>query len=91
MTMLFEPLDTNGHKRSVLYHAARLEMLHDRVVKRMDRVDHLADEVERAAAVLVDATHASAVDPFRDAVFSKPSAGFFRLQSTTMRAPEPDR
>ena len=58
MTMLFEPLDTNGYKRSVLYHAARLEMLHDRVVKRMDRVDHLADEVERLADAVVNVTRA---------------------------------
>jgi len=29
---------------------------HERVVKRMDKVDHLADEVERAATTLVGAT-----------------------------------
>ncbi|TGP26736.1 MULTISPECIES: hypothetical protein [unclassified Mesorhizobium] len=55
--MLFEPLNSDGEKRSAQYHAARLAMLHDRVVKRMDRVDHLADKVEHAAAVLVEATH----------------------------------
>ncbi|WP_214472079.1 hypothetical protein [Mesorhizobium sp. dw_380] len=77
--MLFEPLNSDGHKRSVVYHAARLSMLHDRVLKRMDRVDHLADEVERAAAVLVDVTHGDAVEAFQDAVFSNPSAAFLHL------------
>jgi len=32
-------------------------MLHDRVMKRMDKVDHLAEEVEQAAADLVDVSH----------------------------------
>src|SRR5690242_3878338 len=46
--MLFEPLNSDGRKRSALYHAARLEMLHKRVVTRMERTDHAADEVEAA-------------------------------------------
>jgi len=49
MTM-FAPLEIGAQKRSAIYHAAKLEMLHKRVVKRMDKVDHLADEVERAAS-----------------------------------------
>ena len=81
MTMLFEPLDTNGHQRSVLYHAARLEMLHDRVTKRIDRIEHLADGVERAAAVLVAVAHGDAVESFEDAVFSNPSASFLHLET----------
>lgn len=34
MTILFEPLDSDYHKRSVLYHATRLSMLHDRMLMR---------------------------------------------------------
>ncbi|TJV06635.1 MAG: hypothetical protein E5Y12_04135 [Mesorhizobium sp.] len=79
--MLFEPLNWDGHKRSEVYHAARLSMLHDRVLKRMDRLDHVADEVERAAAILVDLTHASAAEAFQDAVFRNPSAAFLQLEA----------
>jgi len=50
--MLFEPLDGEGHKRSALYHAARLEMLHRRVVKRMEQTDQAAEMVEDAAEIL---------------------------------------
>lgn len=46
MTMLFEPLDSEGYKRSVVYHAARLSMLHDRMLKRFDKVDKAAEKVE---------------------------------------------
>ncbi|RUU24644.1 hypothetical protein EOD10_00715 [Mesorhizobium sp. M7A.T.Ca.TU.009.01.3.2] len=78
--ILFEPLDSDGHKRSVLYHAARLSMLHDRTLMRFDKVDEAADKVERAAAVLVDVTQGSAVDAFQEAVFRNSSA-FLRLEA----------
>lgn len=73
--IFFEPLNSDGHKRSMDYHAARLSMLHDRVVKRIGQVDRFADEVERAAAVLVHVTQGSAVDvSSRAAVFDSSSA-----------------
>lgn len=53
--MLFEPLDGQGQKRSAMYHAARLEMLHKRVVKRMEQTDHAAETVKDAAEILADA------------------------------------
>ncbi|OHV67672.1 hypothetical protein LCM4577_24715 [Mesorhizobium sp. LCM 4577] len=55
--VMFAPLDMHGEKRAEIHRSARLSMLHERVVKRMDKVDHLADEVEQAAAALVAATH----------------------------------
>ncbi|WP_095087789.1 hypothetical protein [Mesorhizobium sophorae] len=55
--MLFELLDGQGQKRSALYHAARLEALHRRVLRRFDKVDRMANQVEEAAAVLVEAAH----------------------------------
>ncbi|WP_245459237.1 MULTISPECIES: hypothetical protein [unclassified Mesorhizobium] len=45
------PLNSDGHLRGLMYHDARLQMLHDRVINRMERVDHLANEVEQAAAM----------------------------------------
>ena len=54
MTMLFEPFNADGHKRSVLYHAARLQMLHDRMLKRFDKVDDAADKVEAEAALFAE-------------------------------------
>ena len=54
--MLFEPLNSDGRKRSVAYHAARLAMLQVRVVNRMEKVDHAVDDVEQAVADLVAAT-----------------------------------
>ncbi|CDX31467.1 conserved hypothetical protein [Mesorhizobium sp. ORS 3359] len=64
---MFAPLDTHGEKRADLHRAARLSMLHDRVVKRLDKVDHSANAVENAAAAFVEATHRPAVfvAPFR--------------------------
>jgi hypothetical protein len=53
--MLFEPLNSDGHKRSVLYHAARLSMLHDRMMKRFEKVDVAADKVEAAAELFAEA------------------------------------
>lgn len=53
--MLFEPLNSEGHKRSVLYHAARLSMLHDRILKRFDKVDDAADKVADAAEIFAEA------------------------------------
>lgn len=55
--MLFEPLNSDGQKRSALYHAARLSMLHDRLMRKLKQVDDAACEVEQTAAILVDATH----------------------------------
>jgi hypothetical protein len=81
MTILFEPLDSDYHKRSVLYHATRLSMLHDRMLMRFNKVDEAADKVEAAAAVLVDVTHGSAVDAFQDAVFRNSSADFLQMET----------
>lgn len=78
MTILFEPLDSDYHKRSVLYHATRLSMLHDRMLMRFNKVDEAADKVEAAAAVLVDVTH---VDAFQDAVFRNSSADFLQMET----------
>ena len=52
--MLFEPLDGQGQKRSALYHAAWLEMLHKRVVRRMEQTDHVAETVEEAAETFAE-------------------------------------
>ncbi|RAZ72711.1 hypothetical protein [Mesorhizobium atlanticum] len=64
---MFAPLDMHGEKRADLHRAARLSMLHERVVKRFDRVDHFADAAETAAAAFVEATHRPAImaPPFR--------------------------
>jgi hypothetical protein len=51
------PLEMHGEKRADLHRAARLSLLHDRVVKRLDKVDDSADAVEMAAAAFVEATH----------------------------------
>ncbi|ESX84328.1 hypothetical protein [Mesorhizobium sp. LSHC412B00] len=40
------PLDSEGYKRSVVYHAARLSMLHNRMLKRFEKVDKAAEKVE---------------------------------------------
>ncbi|RUX26470.1 hypothetical protein EOA13_23505 [Mesorhizobium sp. M7A.F.Ca.US.011.01.1.1] len=81
MTILFGPLDSDYHKRSVLYHATRLSMLHDRMLMRFDKVDEAADKVEAAAAVLVDITHGSAVEAFQDSVLRNSPAGFLRMET----------
>jgi hypothetical protein len=60
--MLFEPLNMDGRTRSAVYHAERLSMLHDRLAKKLEQVDHAADQVEQAAAVLAEATCQSAMD-----------------------------
>lgn len=66
---MFAPLDMHGEKRADLHRAARLSMLHERVVQRFDRVDHFADAVETAAAAFVAATHRPTImaAPFRPA------------------------
>ena len=57
--MLFEPLDfAHGHTRIDRHRAARLAMLRGRIVKKMAKIDHAADEVERAADRLIEATAA---------------------------------
>ncbi|TPI19855.1 MULTISPECIES: hypothetical protein [unclassified Mesorhizobium] len=63
----FAPLDMNGEIRADRHRAARLSMLHERVVKRLDKVDHSADAVEMAAAAFVEATHPPTIAavPFR--------------------------
>ncbi|RWB77265.1 MAG: hypothetical protein EOQ50_10205 [Mesorhizobium sp.] len=75
---MFAPLDMHGEKRADLHRAARLSMLHERVVKRFDRVDHSADAVETAAAAFVEATHRSSImaDPFRSVGRSQVTAGW---------------
>jgi len=55
MPNLFEPLNSDGHKRSVIYHAARLTLLHDRMIKRFEKVDDAAERVQAAAEMLADA------------------------------------
>ncbi|RAZ84329.1 hypothetical protein DPM33_31590 [Mesorhizobium hawassense] len=64
---MFAPLDMHGEKRADLHRAAKLSMLHDRVVRRFDKVDHSADAVEMAAAAFVEATHRPTIiaAPFR--------------------------
>ncbi|MET3522164.1 hypothetical protein [Mesorhizobium abyssinicae] len=59
--MLFEPRNMDGRKRSAIYHAARLSMLHERLAKKLEQVDHAADQVEQAAADLVGAANQPAV------------------------------
>ncbi|RWA69297.1 hypothetical protein [Mesorhizobium sp.] len=82
MTMLFEPLDSHYEERANLHRAARLELLHDRLAKRLDRVDRAAEEVEQAVALLVDVTHGSAVEAFRGTIFSRSlSTAFFQLEA----------
>ncbi|MBZ9990958.1 hypothetical protein LB572_28045 [Mesorhizobium sp. BH1-1-5] len=81
MPLLFEPFDMQYEKRADLHRAARLVMLHDRLAKRLDRVECAADEVERAAAVLVEVTHDSAVGTFQDARRSNSSAAFLHLDA----------
>ncbi len=63
--MLFEPLNMDGRKRSAVYHAARLSMLQGRLAKKLEQVDHVADQVEQAAAVLVEAAHQLPLDAAR--------------------------
>jgi hypothetical protein len=53
--MLFEPLNSDGHLRSLVYHDARLQLLHDRVLKKFDKVAASADKVEAAAELFADA------------------------------------
>ncbi|MER9298762.1 hypothetical protein NKI38_20040 [Mesorhizobium sp. M0621] len=55
MTMLFQPLDSDGRKSSGLYHAARLTMLHDRMLMRFDKVDDAAGKVQAAAELFAEA------------------------------------
>lgn len=74
-TTMFAPLDfDHREERSDLHRVARLEMLHERLSKRLDRVERADDEVERAAAVLVDVTHGNATEAFDNAVRSNSSA-----------------
>jgi hypothetical protein len=75
---MFAPLDMHGEKRADLHRAARLSLLHDRVMKRLDKVDHSADVVEMAAAAFVEATHRPAifVAPFRPGGKPQTAAGW---------------
>ncbi|MDX8450865.1 hypothetical protein [Mesorhizobium captivum] len=82
MTMLFQPLDSHYEERADLHRAARLELLHNRLAKRLDRVDRAAEEVEQAVALLVDVTRGSAGEAFRGAVISRnSSAAFSQLEA----------
>lgn len=81
-TRMFAPLDfDHREERSDLHRAARLKMLHNRLAKRLERVERAADEVERAAATLVDVTHGNAVTTFQDAVRNNSSAAFLHLDA----------
>ncbi|TGT97854.1 hypothetical protein EN806_48610 [bacterium M00.F.Ca.ET.163.01.1.1] len=75
---MFAPLDMHGGKRADLHRAARLSMLHDRVVKRFDKVDHAADAVEMAAVAFVEATHRPTIfaAPFRPVRKFQTAAGW---------------
>ncbi len=53
--MLFEPLNSEGHVRRLLYDDARLQMLDDRMLKRIDKVDQAAIKVEVAAELFAEA------------------------------------
>ncbi|UVK57552.1 hypothetical protein DBIPINDM_008147 (plasmid) [Mesorhizobium sp. AR02] len=53
--VLFEPLNSDDYKRSIIYHAALLTLLHDRIIKRFDKVDDAADKVQAAAGLFADA------------------------------------
>jgi hypothetical protein len=53
--MRFAPLDRDGERRAALHRAARLLLLHERVIKRLDQIDEGADLVVKAAAELIDA------------------------------------
>lgn len=55
MAMLFGPLNSDGRTRSLLYRAARLSMLHDRMLMRFDKVDDAADKVQAAAELFAEA------------------------------------
>ena len=55
--MVFQPLDMHGSTRIDRHRAARLAMLRGRIVKKMAKIDHAADEVEQALAVFVQVTH----------------------------------
>jgi hypothetical protein len=48
-------LNSDGQKRSAVYHAARLEMLRNRVIQRMDRTDDAADKAQAAAELFAEA------------------------------------
>ncbi|MDX8464358.1 hypothetical protein RFM26_01490 [Mesorhizobium sp. VK23B] len=60
--VMFEPFNSNGRKRSAVYHATRLAMLHDRLARKLEQVDHAAYQVEQAATALIEATCQPAVD-----------------------------
>lgn len=53
--MRFAPLDHDGERRAALHRAARLLLLHDRVIKRLDQIDERAARVIKAAAELIQA------------------------------------
>ena len=63
--MRFAPLDRDGERRAALHRAARLLLLHDRVIKRLDQIDDGADLVLKAAAELVDAVMVEPERPLR--------------------------
>ena len=57
--LIFAPLDMRGATRADVHRAARLALLRARILKRMDKVESAADQVEEAAAVFVSTTHAT--------------------------------
>ncbi|TIR15192.1 MAG: hypothetical protein E5X34_30115 [Mesorhizobium sp.] len=75
---MFAPLDMHGEARADLHRAARLSMLHERVVKRFEKVDHSADAVETAADAFVEATHQPTImaDPSRSVGRSQMTPGW---------------
>ncbi|WP_296742352.1 hypothetical protein [Mesorhizobium sp.] len=75
--LMFAPLDMHGEERADLHRAARLSILRDRVVRRMDHVEVSADKVERALAAFAEATHQTAAGE-RAATTS--AVSFFHLE-----------
>lgn len=75
---MFAPLDMNGENRTDLHRAARLSMLRDRVVKRLDKVERSADAVEMAATAFVEATRRPTIvaAPFRPVRKLQTAAGW---------------
>lgn len=54
--MLFAPLDlAHGNKRIDRHRAARVAMLRGRIVRKVAKLDHLANDVEKAAGEVIEA------------------------------------
>ena len=63
--MRFAQLDSDGERRAAVHRAARLLLLFDRVIKRLDQIDDRAELVLKAAAELVEAALVEPDRPIR--------------------------